>query len=480
MGLVRNFVERVFRSRKPAVAQRVVRLAADAGDEGFVELSGGRKQRTRELSETQRIEVVRQSSLLYESHGTAEMIINRMHTFVFEKGFDLSLKFAPGIPDEVQALIEKRMFLQYWEDEQVAIQNRTTVLIAESAIEGEYGVRVRTWPNGTVSYGEVRTREIVEVHLDDFDPLQTVMLVMRDAKNQRIPLNVVRRVSNTERADYGYLAGDVLWYKLGLRKTQPRGRSDLQAIIDELADDKAFRHVAAQKVLDGMTTFMDVLLEGMSDEGVKEWMKNNPTTLAEVSGLIRYHNETVTYKPQTVDMKAYEITQMIKTNAAYPLGTKGYPLSWFAFGDGTNYATAKAQQFPVFADFDSRQTSVREFLRTAAQHALDQAILSRWIGTDSFTTEVEIAGRKVPVTMPLRDGVTIEITPRALKKSDDETPFAATTALANALRTFLVAGPQGAPLLSDKDTLFLLNAALQQDGVGLVIAEHEDDREAQG
>lgn len=419
----------------------------------------------------------RQASFLYDTSGTAKMIVDRNKTFVYELGFDLSLDFAPGFPKVEAELLNDFLYTDFWESKELRLQKRIAAMITEKGIWGEHFWRTKVYPDGSVILGDLRFDQVEEVIAMQFDPMTQTEVVLRGSGDKADrTLSIVHTSRDLQdMLRYKHLVGEVFMFTMGDR-AESRGMSLLQQIVDELGDQKAFFRQSLDKVVYLLHTFLDVTLDGAEDEDIKEF-ENTVGTRPPAPGSIAAHNQDTTYKWNSPDVQATQIDSILKTVVANTIGTLGYPVSWHGYGDGSTRATAATQQYPVFADFKTRQADVVFDLERIVQYVADQHIISGAVGKDrTFEREIrdkqtdEVIG-KIP-TM-LRDGILIKVSPRSLPVESDEV-YGAIKVAADVIYKDILAEAEGANIMTEQDRLDLMNDALRKDKVGIELRAQAD------
>lgn len=418
-------------------------------------------------------QALRDSAINYESHGLAYMIVARMVALIFEAGFEYQLTVPEDFPEGYEREIRKRLD-EFFYSEDADLQDRAQEFVLETLLAGEHGWRVTVDEvNGRVRISDVCRADVVDVLVRADDPRTLGGVRYKDAATQKTQ-DLKAMVVNPET---GFLEGDVLYMRLDTRASKRRGSPILQRIIDELRVEKDFRIKAALRTLVRMSTNMTVTVKGASPDQVLEYAKADA-----MPGIPHQHtwyqSENVERDFTLAKLEAYEVTQMIKTLVTVIAGSMGMPISWFGFGDGTNYSTASAQQEP--AAQDSRRIK-RGFLGTFEKllyFVVDAAIRARMVAPNPYETVTVTDDGGNKVVKRLRECITITVTPRPLQSDEPGTaPLAATNAALDVvLKAQVLEREHGMRVMTDDQIASLLTFAGATDGTRIEVEATDIER----
>jgi hypothetical protein len=482
-GTIASAVARGIEERLPAIRDEVAKqsiaeaTSAEASQWAFEHLSSAQYAPGQyELPQAFQDQIIRDSYWQYEAHGLGYMIVARIISLIFEGGLQYTIAFDEGVPTDVQAMTRKRLDL-FWYDENVDLQDRAAEFVLQALLAGEHGLRLDVDPdNGAVSLFDICREDVKDLGLAARDKrrLETVTLkgdMMNLKERPEEALQVVRKNAA------GYLEGDCLYFRLDTRASKRRGSPVLQRVIDELKAEKKFRVLSSDRIIQRMAVFVSTTLKGSTLKQVAEYAAQQPKTIP--SGTVWYQNDMVTRDFQSANMEAGDISVMDKLLITVILGSFGFPLSWFAFGDSSTKATSETQQGPAAEDSKRMKRGIFSVFEKLMYFVLDRAILAHTITPtpDAKITVKDVDGNGVQKR--LRDCITITVAPVPLAKEKPEgKPLDATSAAMDVIgKDDARALDQGQKLLTPENEVALMNYALARDGVGLEVTVPEETPE---
>lgn len=410
-------------------------------------------------------QISRRAQFLYESDGLAKMIINRIVTYVFEKGFSLDLKFEDSVPEDVKSRLNKAVYEDFWDSEEIDLMNRVERLIRESAITGEHGWKIKLYSDGTIRLGDFCRDEVENVITSDFDSSKIIAVLLMGKNNlyasKESETERLKMVVDTEFDPfsdmYKHLTGDVFFYRLNGRTSYSRGVSDLQQIVDEIADKKRFWRLSQDKILNMLSIFLEVMVKGADENKLRE-MRKLYGEYKPKDGEVRYVNENIEHKWVLPDIKSLDVTEHFKTMLGSVLGAFGMPLSWYSFGDEANYATAKAQGNPFFSDMEKRQKTIINLLTSVTKFVIDRQV------------KVGNVPKNLSNGKLLRDSVIVKVNTISLTADTDKGRPNATKAAADMAGVLAVFQQEsGIEVFSPSDFVSLFNQSMAIDGIDITL-----------
>lgn len=170
---------------------------------------------------------------------------------------------------------------------------------------------------------------------------------------------------------FGKLMGEVFFFSINHPPNSPRGRSDFLTLYDWIdgLERYGFNYLERAEFL--LNFIWDVLLEGMNEEEIREWTRDNPPPQA---GSIRAHNERVKWNAVAPQLNAVDMKAGFDAIKGFIMGAAGRPDSWFG-GGGKAYQTEAEQfgQVPI-KDLDERQLHIKAIYHQIIQFVIDQAV----------------------------------------------------------------------------------------------------------
>ncbi|MDZ4242757.1 MAG: hypothetical protein U1D99_08015, partial [Candidatus Omnitrophota bacterium] len=275
--------------------------------------------------------------------------------------------------DDVQGVIDR-----FWEDEGNALATKFPEKCMWLSFLGE-----QCWPvtinphNGLVRLQYLDPALIKDVWVNPLNVEQAMRVDMMDL-DQRTghKYSVIRKDWNAYSKTYNRLVGDCFFFAINHPPNAPRGRSDYLTLFDWIDAWERYAYNYLERAEFMMNFVWDVLLKGMSEEQIREWLRSNPPP---EPGSIRAHNESVEWAAVAPDIKAQDFRQGFDMGKEFIMGASGRPSSWFGAG-GKSYQTEAEQfgQVPI-ADLEQRQGYLMEILRKLIQFQVDQAVIAGYL-----------------------------------------------------------------------------------------------------
>lgn len=424
---------------------------------------------------TQRI--LNQSHHLYDSHGLAEVIIDRILSIILEGGLAYEVQFDETVqPDEDYELYKRaasRRLEKWWYAAETNIQERARMFITELLLSGEHGWRIKVAEgNGWVRIGDFTRLEVKDLIVDDFDRMQlaAVALLSTGAEDGAV-LHVIGEDQDPASPSYTFLTGDCIYHRFKPRASKRRGKPVLQTVIDELTAEKKFRVLGVDRMIARLSVFLQTVLEGKSDKEVEDYAKK-VTHKMPAAGTRIFVNEKIKNDFVAAKLEAYEISNTINTMISVIAGMLGFPPSWLGIGEGSNRAIAETQQEPAERNTKSEKENILGAFERVLYFVVDQAIIAKYVTQDPRRkVNVKDSDGNV-ISKSLRECITINVYPVPLAaKKKDEKPLSASTAAAElmVLLNELARNNSGKSILDSAQRAALLNAGFKEDGVGIEI-----------
>lgn len=349
---------------KNAQMARPITVNYDPNNEGYRRLTGS-DQRRRDLTP---IAQDRMFEIVYFMWDSSAMF---RRLAIMDRSFLFGGKVKVTSEDKaVQEIIDR-----FWEDP----ENNMDIDFPEMAmwlgLLGEQCWPVTVNPiNGHVRLGYVDPTNIADVYVNPANVKQTMQVKMQGSAGRAgKKYAVIRKDYNMRSKTYDRLVGDCFFFSINRPLNSPRGRSDFLTLVDwiDALERNGFNQLERAEFLNNFV--WDVLLKGMSEEQMKDWLRDNPPP---EPGSIRAHNENVEWNAVAPDLKSTDAKTGFDMGKAFVMGAAGRPASWFGEG-GKAYQTEADQfgQVPVM-DLEQRQVSLKHKIKLVVQFVIDQAAIA--------------------------------------------------------------------------------------------------------
>jgi len=320
----------------------------------------------RDLSPLAQERILQVVYYLFETDPLARRIIQMSRDYVVAEGVNFEAK-----DDRVQQVLER-----FWKDPVNNFELHFPQEVLEVGLWGEQCYPVHVNPvNGFVRKAYLDPARIAAVHLDPDNARVVRSIELHGAgAGPGKTLTVVSPDLNAYGQTYGFSTGDAHYFRVNNVTTASRGRSDLVALADYLDLYNQFLFNRGERAAFGNAWIWDVLLKGMNEGQIKEFLQKNPPPKP---GSVRAHNENVEWACVAPDLKAHDATYDARMIKNYILGGAGFPEHFFAEGGETTRATAAEMGEPVVKHLTSRQCQVKAMLAAQFEFVIDQAQMRR-------------------------------------------------------------------------------------------------------
>ena len=356
---------------------------------------------------------------LWESNPVAKWLIETTLDFVLGEGVTVASE-AP----EVAAVLRA-----FWDDPVNLMDDRAEDFTREFGLYGELCLPVFVNPiDGHVRLGYIDPLEINEVLTDPDNVLITTAVQLKGPVGQGKLYKVVREDTARASRTFGLLmpaydgelgggltrtgtliqdryAGSCLLFQGNKISNARRGRSDLIDLIDWLDgyDQYMFDSMDAAAQLNSFT--WDVTLNGMQQDQIDAWLKQQG---AMRRGMIRAHNEKVTWNALAPKLEAQDKDAYAKQLLTHIIGARGFPLFFYGEGRSATGASAKEMGQTPLKHLTRRQKRVRRILETMLRFACDQKIARGLLPREVVMgATVSATGDSQGVLRPVRDAISI-------------------------------------------------------------------------
>jgi len=300
---------------------------------------------------------------------------------LLDKGFLFAepITVAAG-DDDVQEILDR-----FWADPENNMDLDFPDQIMWLGLLGE-----QCWPVDVNPHnGHVRLRyedpsQIKQVYVNRQNVKQAVQVKMQGrAGRMGKKYAVIRQDNNPMSKAHGLLVGDCFFFSINHPPNSPRGRSDFLTLFDWIDGLERYGFNYLERAEFMLNFVWDVLLKGMNEDQIREWLQNNPVPEA---GSVRAHNENVEWNAVVPEIKAPDASKGFQMGKSFIMGAARRPESWFG-GGGKAYQTEADQfgQVPI-KDLDQRQLLAKHILDRVLQFQVDQAVIAGRLSEEKAAT----------------------------------------------------------------------------------------------
>lgn len=312
---------------------------------------------------------------LWKTNPLAKWLVNIVAAFVL----------AEGLPFEADDDAVKDCLTRFWRDPINNLDLEQANFLRQLAIFGE-----QCWP---VFVAE----QTGMVRLGYLDP-ENIQEVVRDPENVRVVIGIVAKPSTV--AGGGTSEGRVyrvilhpdaepwlspearawraahaerecFYFAVNKLSNEERGSSDLFVLADWLDGYEQFLFDFLERWPQQNAFLWDVLLTGMDEPQIQEWVKQNGGPPK--PGSVRAHNEKVVWSAVAPELKTLEAETGARVIRNHVLGAQGIPEHWFGGGGDVNRATASEMGAPAYRMIEDRQRTWKYVLETVLRYVVRRA-----------------------------------------------------------------------------------------------------------
>lgn len=318
---------------------------------------------------------------LYDMNGIAHRMAERYKDFVVGDGMTFSCKDTQ-VFDLLQA---------HWEDEMNNWELKQYQRIMELSVYGEQFLPAFVNDvNGFVRIGYVDPQSVTEVITAPGNPeLQTEFKAMLPGVggNETKSFKIINLDINSESASGGYLSGESFFFSINTVANQPRGRSDLLTLADNIDIYEQYLFNRAERA-DLLTRIIyDLEVQGADAKSIRELLKELPMPK---SNEFWGHNEKMKLNVKTPDLGGQDASAEAKLLFNHILAGAGFPPHWFASPEGLNRSTATAMDLPTKKQLKTRQGYFKWMMKRIFKFCIHQAILHKQLPADKKKVPVKI------------------------------------------------------------------------------------------
>ncbi len=335
----------------------------DPNNEGYRRITGDAQRR--DLTAITQDRMFEIAYYMMDNSAMMKRLARMDKTFLFSEPISITCA-----DSDVQTVVDR-----FWDDAENCMQLKFPEKIMWLGILGE-----QCWPvdvnpeNGHVRVKYLDPSLIREVFVLPDNIEQPIRVDVQGLGGRAAhKMSVIRFDNNFSSQKYGRLVGDCFFFAINHPPNSPRGRSDFLTLFDWIDGLERYGFNFLERSEFMLNFVWDVLLKGMNEDQIREWLQNNP---APEPGSIRAHNENVEWNAVSPDIKAHDFRGGFDMGKSFVMGAAGRPESWFG-GGGKAYSTEADifGQVPI-KDLDERQLVAKHIATQLVQFQIDQAVIA--------------------------------------------------------------------------------------------------------
>jgi len=344
-------------------------LDYDPNGEGYRRYSLGGNEVRRDLTPGSQDVMIEIAYFLHATSGMAKKFVSDTKNFVIGRGVTFEVK--NDRPDGAAA----ELLAEFWKDSINRMDQLLGTRIEFLGILGEQCWPVSVNPyNGFVQLSYVDPANIEDVITLRGFPEIADRVLLRGIERDGRELPVIREERDPRKPGYGRLNGQCFYFAVNSPPNSPRGWSDLLQTADFISSLEETLFSELDRIQLMKAFLWDVTVNGADENELEKFKKKNP---APKPGSVRYHNENVSWKAESPDLKQHDTKTFFDMMKGYVSGVHSRPDSWFGSGGKAYQTEADLMGEPTFRDLEERQDFVKGMLEQVATFVLDQAILHR-------------------------------------------------------------------------------------------------------
>lgn len=375
---------------------------------------------------------------LWESNPLAKWLIETTVDFVLGEGATVT----SDAPD-VQTVIDA-----FWNDPVNQLERRMDPLLREYGMYGELCLPAFVNEvDGHVRLAYVDPFEIDRVVTDPDNVLinTAVKLKARAGGERPRVLKVIREDTARASSYFGLMMpnmplerdptldvtydGCCFLFQTNKISNGRRGRSDILPLIDWLDGYDQFLFDSMDTASLWNSFAWDVTLDNMNEQQIEAWYQKFAKDIKR-NGVFA-HNEKVTLKAVTPDLKAPDKDQFARLHRGHILGSMSYPEHWYGLAGHVNMASAKEMGMPPVKRLTRRQKELRFLIGDLVRFQLHQKIRVGVLPRETVIGKVDAVGDSKGVRKPTDQAFQVVLPELSMK--DQAGTVAALTSLVAAL-----------------------------------------------
>jgi hypothetical protein len=347
----------------------------DPNNEGYRRMGSG-GQNLRDLSPMTQDRMFEIAYFMFDNSLMFRRLARLDKSFLFSEPVTVTSE-----DEGVQEIID-----QFWDDPENRMDLDFPDQIMWLSCLGEQLWPVNVNPhNGHVTLGYEDPSQIGKVWVNQMNIKRQVRVDMQGFGGQPgKKMSVIRRDTDVNSKTYGRMVGECFFWKINSAPSSSRGRSDFLTLFDwiDALERSGYNYLERAEFM--LNFVWDVLLKGMTEEQIREWLQNNPPP---EPGSIRAHNENVEWDAVSPDLKATDFSKGFDTIKAFILGSAGRPDSWYGGGGKAYQKEAESMDQVPIKDLDERQRLCKNILTQVIRFVIDQAVIAGRLGAEEADME---------------------------------------------------------------------------------------------
>ena len=342
-------------------------------------------------------QAVNMSHYLYQKNPIGRRFIDLPVHYCVGTDFDMKIKvfkinLKTGEREDTKRTDVQNLWDEFYTDPINRLDRDKQLFIASYYVNGELLIPVVVNPIGKVRIGYIDPSHVDEIkYKNENTRLPETIWVKGEYAFDKKSYKVINYDLDIKSPTYGKMVGEIFYFKantlLGLR----RGYPELIESADWLDGLDQFLWNNLEGSVYRNSFFLQEIREGISEEQ----LKNLPIEPIPPSGIKKITNEKVKYNMINPDLKAHDVTELLKMYRQMIVAGKGYPSHWFDAGESTNRATAYAQAEPAIVTLKAKQDQIKYIFKDIARFVIDQAIIAGRIKLIDNEDEKEVIDMQV-------------------------------------------------------------------------------------
>ncbi|MBW2341220.1 MAG: hypothetical protein JRF50_12905 [Deltaproteobacteria bacterium] len=328
LGLIEEEVQKGIQKVRMALP---ITANYDPKNEGYRRLTASGQQR-RDLSSITQDRMFEIAYFMFDTSAMVKGLAEMDKSFLFSEPITIAAE-----DKDVKEIIDR-----FWKDPINKMDLEFPNHMMWLGLLGE-----QCWPvevnkiNGSVQLGYIDPVNIKDILVNAQNVKEVVQVEIRGrAGGTSKKLKAVRQDMYGASDTYGKLTGECFFLAINHPPNSPRGRSDFLTLFDWIDGVERYGFNYLERAEFMLNFIWDVLLKGMNEEQIREWLQNNP---APEPGSMRAHNENVEWNAVSPDLKSQNARIGFDMGKSFIMGALRRPESWFG-GGGKAYQT-EADQF---------------------------------------------------------------------------------------------------------------------------------------
>lgn len=448
------------------------RLTNDYDPDAYLSPSGGgsayfrqigdkRLVKRKELPEALRRRILQTMATLWDSNPLSRRMAERLVNYIVGDEVKVQAQHEDdGTKRAIQGVIDG-----FWDDRRNRLDDRLAPWLVGLFYYGELALAATVnEATGLVRLAYISPDQVVDVKTEPDDIEHLLKLVVAPSmgasatEHDNKSFDVVRPDETDPAAKhYGRLSGEAFFWAVNRLPDMVRGRPTGLAVADLMDADEQITWNSVERSGLANAFVWDVTLKGTDDKGVDTWLAKNGGVPK--PGSVVAHNESVEWKPLSVDLKTGETVQHHDLLVGIAALAHGMPAMWFTAASDPNRANGENLTGPTLRDMTAAQKTARAVIN----------------GLVAFQLDAAVKAGLLPADLDTRKAFTVELPELSVTDT-----AAGATALSTLVAAVQLATQGEQPLISTSLGRRLVGMAVKQMGIEVDTAEEEQELAQQG